>query len=306
MNFLLSIQNFYFCLFSQHIFFQNVTAVKTLIEMLEHQWILPRAVPFSILESEHKFEAVTLYNVLYSAKDYDTFYKTAVYLRDHVNENLFAYVLSIAIVNRPDTRGIYIPRLYEVFPSYFNNGEIMTTAQRLNTHGERMIKNYPSTFKWDENIVIRWNATIWPYYNSQSTPVSYFTHDYGLNAFYYHVHLVQPAWLHSEALPVHKERRGEWFWFMHKQLIARYYMERLSNGLSEIPELGHEIVKEGYSSGLLYHNGVPFPVRPNYFHLDQPEFVNEIEEINDYERRIRDAIDQGYVLNVSAFSYNYK
>lgn len=271
--------------------------------MLEHQWVLPRAVPFSILENEHKFEAITLYNVLYSAKDYDTFYKAAVYLRDRVNENLFAYVLSVAIVSRPDTKGIYVPRLYEIFPSYFNNGEIMTTAQRINTHGFRMIEHYPSTYKWDDNVVIRWNATIWPYYNSQSTPVAYFTHDYSLNTFYYNLHLSQPSWLSSEQLPVNKHRRGEWFWFLHKQLVTRYYMERLSNGLSEIPELGHDIVKEGYNSGLLYHNGVPLPVRPNYFHLDQPQIVNEIQEIYDYERRIRDAIDQGYLVNVSLFFF---
>ncbi|KAJ8712293.1 hypothetical protein PYW07_005135 [Mythimna separata] len=277
--------------------YSNVTAVTTFIKMLEHQWVLPRAVPFSILESEHRFEAITLYNVLYSAKDYDTFYKTAVYLRDRVNENLFVYVLSVVIATRPDTNGIYIPRLYEVAPSYFNNGEIMTTAQRINTHGFRMIDHYPSTYKWDENVVIRWNATIWPYYNSQSTPVAYFTHDYTLNTFYYNVHLSQPSWLNSEVLPVNRHRRGEWFWFLHKQIVARYYMERLSNGLGEIPELGHEIVKEGYNSGLLYHNGVPFPVRPNYFHLDQPQFVNEIQEITDYERRVRDAIDQGYLIN---------
>ncbi|KAJ8715022.1 hypothetical protein PYW08_005003 [Mythimna loreyi] len=277
--------------------YSNVTAVTTYIELLDHQWVLPRAVPFSMLESAHRFEAITLYNVLYSAKDYDTFYKTAVYLRDLVNENLFVYVLSVVTVTRPDTKGIYIPRLYEVFPSYFNNGEIMTTAQRINTHGFRMIEHYPSTYKWDENVVIRWNATIWPYYNSQSTPVAYFTHDYGLNTFYYNVHLSQSSWLNSEVLPINRHRRGEWFWFFHKQIVARYYMERLSNGLGEIPELGHEIVKEGYNSGLLYHNGVPFPVRPNYFHLDQPHFVNEIEEIYDYERRIRDAIDQGYLID---------
>nr|AAT76805.1 hexamerine [Helicoverpa armigera] len=277
--------------------YSNVTAVTTYIEMLEHQWILPRAVPFSLLQAEHRFGAVTLYNVLISAKDYDTFYKTAVYVRDLVNENLFAYVLSIAILNRPDTQGIYIPRLPEVFPSYFYNGEIMTTAQRINTHGQNMVEHYPSTYKWDNNVVIRWNATIWPYLRSETMPLAYFTHDFSLNTFYYNLHLAQPSWLHSEVLPVNKHRRGEWFWFLHKQILTRYYMERLSNGLGEIPELGHEIVQYGYASGLLYHNGVPFPARPNYFNLDQPQLVNEIQEILDYERRIRDAIDQGYVVN---------
>ncbi|KAF9789112.1 hypothetical protein SFRURICE_005714 [Spodoptera frugiperda] len=277
--------------------FSNVTAVTTFIEMLEHKWVLPRAVPFSVLESEHKFEAVTLYNVLYSAKDYDTFYKAAVYFRERVNENLFAYVLGVVIVNRPDTKGIYIPRLHEVFPSFYNNGEILTTAQRINTHGHRLVESYPSTYKWDNNVVIRWNDTIWPYSNNHITPVVYFTNDIGLNTFYYNYHLAQPSWLHSEVLPLNKERRGEWFWFVHSQIVARYYMERLSNGLGEIPELGHEIVKEGHNPGLLYHNGIAFPVRPDYYHLDRPVLVQALQKIDDYERRVRDAIEQGYVLN---------
>ncbi|XP_022823141.1 acidic juvenile hormone-suppressible protein 1-like [Spodoptera litura] len=277
--------------------FSNVTAVSTYIEMLEHKWVLPRAVPFSVLESAHKFEAVTLYNILYSAKDYDSFYKAAVYLRERVNENLFAYVLGVVILNRPDTQGIYIPRLHEVFPSYYYNGEILTTAQRINTHGHRLIESYPSTYKWDNNVVIRWNDTIWPYSNSYVSPVGYFTNDIGLNTYYYNYHLAQPSWLHSEVLPLNKVRRGEWLWFVHQQMLARYYMERLSNGLGEIPELGHEIVKEGYNPGLLYHNGIAFPVRPDYYHLDQPLLVHALQKIDDYERRVRDAIEQGYVLN---------
>ena len=42
---------------------------------------------------------------------------------------------------------------------------------------------------------------------------------------------------------------------------------------------------------------IALPIRPNYFHLNQPVFVEALEEIMDYEQRIRDAIDQGYVLS---------
>nr|P22327.1 RecName: Full=Acidic juvenile hormone-suppressible protein 1; Short=AJHSP1; Flags: Precursor [Trichoplusia ni] len=276
--------------------FSNVTAVTTYIKMLENQCCVPRAVPFSILEDEHKFEVVTLFNVLHSAKDYDTFYKTAVYVRDRVNPDLFSYVLSAVIVNRPDTKGIYIPRVFEIFPSYFNNGEIMTTAARINTHGDRLVDFYPSTYKWDKNVVIRWN----PHLALLQQP----EHTYSLlhSRLQPQLILLQrslslPGWLQTEALPVNQHRRGEWFWFLHKQLIARYYMERLSNGLGEIPELGHETVKDGTTRSFGTTMEFSSPVRPNNFNLDQPEFVNEVEQIYDYERRVRDAIDQGYVLN---------
>lgn len=286
--------------FNLKVFFvlQNTTAAKTYVNMIKHKWYLPRAVPFSVYEPAHAFEALTLFNVLYSANDYETFYKTAVYLRDIINEGLFVYVLNTVIVQRADTQGITIPLIYEVFPSYFNSGEIMTTAQRINVHGNKFIENYPSTYLWDNNVVISWNATSWPYYG-KNFAVTYFTHDYGLNAYNYHVNLAYPYWLGGNVIPGFKRaRRGEIWWFYHKQLLARYYMERLSNGLGEIPEIT-EVVEDGYNPGLLYHNGIPFPVRPNYYNLEQPHLSKEIEAVTEYERRLWESIDQGYIVNVS-------
>ncbi|XP_049876502.1 acidic juvenile hormone-suppressible protein 1-like [Pectinophora gossypiella] len=275
--------------------YTNVTAVKIFGELWENG-LLPRAVPFTILNPDHRFEAVTLFNVLYSAKDYDTFYKTAVFFRQHINEGVFVYVLSAAILHRHDTQGLIVPPIYEIFPSFFHNGEIMTTAQRLNTHGISNIEHFPSTFVWNDNIVIRWNETVWPYVYEDS--LAYFTNDHELNTYYYNMHLTYPFWLGGETCPLVKDRRGEWFWFVHKQIVARYYLERLSNGQTEIPELGTDVVQHGYWSGLLHHNGIPYPVRPNHYHLLQPHLVDELTEIDDYERRIRDAIDRGYVETV--------
>lgn len=272
--------------------------MKIWLDLEKHNWLLPFSVPFSIQNPIHQFEAVLLFNVLYSAKDYDTFYKSAVYVKDRVNQDLFIYVLNTLNIHRSDLKKCIIPPIYECLPEYFNNGEILTTAQRIGVHGARMIQYYPSTYKWDNSIVIRWNATTWPY-NCRSNPISYFLNDYGLMAHYYYSHLTFPNWLGDKVVPITKDRRGEWFWFIHKQLLSRYYMERLSNGLGEIGELDDNVVHEGYNSGYMYHNGIPYPVRPNHFHLDQPEYMEELERIKDYERRIRDAIERGYIINVS-------
>ncbi|MEZ7808584.1 hypothetical protein [Alcaligenes phenolicus] len=40
-----------------------------------------------------------------------------------------------------------------------------------------------------------------------------------------------------------------------------------------------------------------FPSRPSYFQLDQPYLVSAIDQIESYEARIRDAIDQGYIIS---------
>lgn len=275
-----------------------MTSVKTYVGMLKNNWQLPRAVPYAVNDHSHNFETRTLFNILYTAKDYETFYKAAVYLREKVNEGLYAYVLSVAILYRPDTQGVVVPPIYEIFPSFFNNGEVMTTAQRINTHGFRHIEHFPSTHQWDNNVVIRWNATAWPYIDNTNFPVTYFTHDYGLNAYYYYYNLMYPYWLGSDIIPgLNQERRGEYWLYIHKQILARYYMERLSNGLGEIPDLS-KWVKEGYTSGLMYHNGIPYPSRPNHFQLEQPEFMSYLESAWEYERRLWMAVDQGYILNV--------
>lgn len=273
--------------------FQNVTAVKIFNEW-NAEGFLPKGVPFSVLVPGHRYETLTLFNVLYSAKDYSTFYKTACYLKNFINEGLFIYVLSAAILHRPDTQGIYIPPIYEVFPSFFNNGEIMNTAQRINVQGKHLVEYYPSTYVHNNDVIIKWNETVWPYYEND---VSYFTQDHTLNAFYYNFNLVFPKWFGAEMKPLVKDFRGELFLYVHRQILARYYMERLSSGLGEIPELSTEVVEQGFTSGLLYFNGIPFPARPNHFHLDQPEYVEELTRITEYEGRIREAIESGFFID---------
>lgn len=263
--------------------------------------MVPRGLPFTVLENTHRFELETLFNVFYSAKDFETFYKTAVWARDHVNEGLFVYALSTAIVHRHDTQGIVIPQIYEIFPWFFHNSQIMTTAERINVQGQWMVEHYPTTYNWENNVVIKANMTNWPYYINKEMKISYFTHDLGLNTHYYNWFLHYPKWLGGEVIPLVKDRRGEWFWFVHKQFLTRYYMERLSNGLGEIPDLTWDVpVEVGYESGLSYSNGIPFPVRPNHWDIEQPQHSELLEKLVTFERRVRDAIDAGYVINVSS------
>lgn len=266
--------------------------------MLWHNWTLPQGVPFSILESTHQYEAVTFFHLLYSAKTYDTFYKTAVYLRPLLNEQLFVYVLSTAIYHRHDTQDIVVPPMYNVFPSFYFNNEIMTTAQRVNTHWKQWVEHYPSTYIWEDNVVIRANETLWPYYNKDSA-VEYFTHDPVVAELYSTQHLSYPFWLGQESCPMIKNKRGELIWWWHRQLLARYYMERLSNGLGEIPELDWKVIEEGYASGLSYWNGIAFPSRPDHFHMDSPWMQEKLQEIEEYESRVRSAIDIGFYVTVS-------
>jgi hypothetical protein len=271
------------------------------VGLIENGWTVPRDVPFSVLEEYHRFEVMCYYNFLLSAKDFDTFYSAAVYLRPQINQYLFTYVLSVALYQRPDTQGMYVPPAHQVYPTSFYNSEVMAIARKVSSYDKKNIEYFPSTFMWNDNVVIRWNETLWSYFSREQS-MAYYTHDLGLNDYYYNDHILYPYWLGADANPsLVKDNRGERFWFNHKYFLARYYMERLSNGLGEIPNLGLDVLPQGYSSGLAYDNGIQFPVRPNYFYLQQPWFVNEIKEIVEYESRVMEAIDKGYVESVSIY-----
>lgn len=66
---------------------------------------------------------------------------SACFCRDRLNPQLFNYCLSVAILHRPDTRGIGIPPLAESFPQHFldasvfpqarEQASVMTTEQRV-------------------------------------------------------------------------------------------------------------------------------------------------------------------------------
>lgn len=268
--------------------------------MIERKWFLPRSVPYSPYEAGHNAETFTLFNVLYSAKTFETFYNTAVYMREIVNQGLFYFVLSTTIFYRHDTQGLTIPPIYENMPSYFNYGEIINTADKVKAFGHGFATTYPAISIFGSNdAVINAYEIFWPYRGDSIAPIKYFTNDYGLNAGYYYTTAMYPQWLGKHQISgVGKDRRGELWWFNHKQIIARYYLERLSAGLGEIPVLT-DVVTEGFNPGLVYENGIPYPSRPDDFHLDRPEFYDAIETIKKFEERLWDAIDQGFYFDVS-------
>ncbi|MGD7402500.1 hypothetical protein ACQCQP_26655, partial [Ralstonia pseudosolanacearum] len=80
---------------------------------------------FSVMDYEHRDEVVALFHVFYYAKDWETFYKTMVWARFHVNEGMFIYALTVAVLHRADMVGIVLPAPYEIYPYYFFNSEVI-------------------------------------------------------------------------------------------------------------------------------------------------------------------------------------
>lgn len=261
---------------------------------------------------EHLEQAIALFKLFYYAKDWKTFYKTAVWAREYINERMFVYAFSVAVLHRPDTQGIVLPPIYEITPHLFFNQEVINEASILKqTFNERNINALNNDRQFD-GITVYSNYSGWYLNLHPEQSMSYFMEDIELNAQYYNVHLWMPFWMDSkEFKQLETHPRGQIYLYQIYQRLARLYMERLSNDYGEVHEIDFDSpVEVHYHPSLVYPNGLPFPSRPKFAELapyyrtngekwTNPEYSHSLAFVKDYAGRISDAADRGFALAVS-------
>nr|CCA94928.1 hemocyanin subunit g [Mastigoproctus giganteus] len=246
--------------------------------------ILPRGTLFSCFHEVHLKEATVLYQYLHDAKDFDEFIKRAKLARDTVNEGLFTYSLSVALLHRDDCKGVHIPPIQEIFPDRF------IPAETINLARKEVYRN-PK-----EDIVVPVEKTgniLDPEYK-----LAYYREDIETNAHHWHWHIVYPATWDAEKMGHIKDRKGELFYYMHQQMCARYDCERLSNGMNRmIPFHNFEEKLEGYAPHLIsLVSGLQYGARPQGFSLRDLKDV-DVQSMERWRERIIEAIQLGYVID---------
>jgi hypothetical protein len=122
--------------------------------------LLPRGQVFSLFNERHRQQMITIFESFFFAEDWDTFFRTACYVRDRVNEGQFIYALSVAVLHRQDTRGIVLPPAYEIYPHLFVNSEVIHAAYkakmrqepavvRMNFTGKQVFLTVHDTYSWE-------------------------------------------------------------------------------------------------------------------------------------------------------------
>lgn len=279
--------------------FQNKVVVEDFIKLLR-TGLLPKNKIFTITNDRQRDEVVALFHLFYFAKDFETFYKVACWARDNVNEGMFVYALTVAVIHRDDTRGMKLPPPYEIYPFYFFNTEVIDKAMTLKTKEDimdRKLADFYGVYKKDDIFYIKSNYSGWYTATNEETKLTYFTEDIDLNTYYFYFHATYPFWMGSEEFGLVKDRKGELVLHTHQQILARYYMERLSNNMGEIPNfMWTKDIKTGFKSSLKHLNGMVFPSRSNDFNLCTEDNLYDITEVDDYERRIRDAVVDGFIV----------
>ncbi|XP_017467198.1 PREDICTED: phenoloxidase 2-like [Rhagoletis zephyria] len=256
---------------------------------------LPRDAQFSLFIPAHRRIAGRLIDIFMGLRSIDDLQSVAAYSRDRVNPYLFNYALSVALLHRQDTKGLDLPSFAQNFPDKFVDSQVFRQVREEATvvpEGSRMPITIPRDYTASD---LEPEHRLW-----------YFREDLGINLHHWHWHLVYPFEAGDRAI-VNKDRRGELFYYMHEQVVARYNLERFSNNLSRVVRFNNlrEPIQEGYfpkMDSLVASRAWP----PRFEDTKLSDLNRELDQINldvsDLERwrdRIFEAISQGFATDES-------
>ncbi|KAJ2945580.1 hypothetical protein O0L34_g404 [Tuta absoluta] len=261
---------------------------------------LPRGEIFTLHVDRQLKEVVTMFHMLYYAKDFSTFIKTACWMRMYLNEGMFVYALTVACRHREDCKGIILPPPYEIYPYYFVRSDVIQKAYMLKMKRgllDTKLCDFYGIRKTDKDVyIIDENIYDKRVYLNDEDKLRYFTEDIGLNTYYYYFHVDYPFWMRDDVFDKLRCRRFELTMYIYQQILARYYLERLSNGMGEIKTLSfHKTLRKGYWPWMMLHNGVELTKRTNNYVLLHDDNIDVMRMVDDYEMIIKEAIVKGYI-----------
>ncbi|XP_053995675.1 arylphorin subunit alpha-like [Hylaeus anthracinus] len=283
--------------------YNDQEAVQQFIWSYKNGLLLSRNAVYTTYNYEHRMEMKMLFEVFYSAKDFQTFYKTACWARINVNPGVFTTAFTVAVFYRNDCKYMKLPPIYEIYPNLFFSSKVIQDAQDFKMgqgYGSSQGIGSSETYK----IYANYSSAYMPDVDSEYK-LDYFMEDVELNSFYYYYQQVFPFWLSSKYFNIPKEIRGQFYYFFYKQLMGRYYLERMSQGLGEVNDFDwYKPIYPGYYSTLTYSNGVPVPQRNKYSDIPYYKYKH-LQEISVLEARIMDAIDSGYFVGQEGKQINF-
>lgn len=109
--------------------------MKEFLSIYKHG-MLPRGELFSLYYPQLLREMIALFKLFYHAKDFEIFFKTALWAKNNINEAQYTYALYSAVIRRPDTKFIQLPPIYEICPYFFFNSEVLQKANHALIFGK--------------------------------------------------------------------------------------------------------------------------------------------------------------------------
>ncbi|XP_061379353.1 arylphorin subunit alpha-like isoform X1 [Danaus plexippus] len=229
--------------------------IDNLLNLKATKGLLEKGQIFTEYKSGHLDELKAVFDVLYYANDFNTFYKAACWARQNLNCGLFVDAVYLALLSRRDTEKISIPPPYELLPNYFVRKDFIIKASSL-IRGEEIttdtVRNEGNAYILDVNYTTN-------FYDDSDVNLAYFHEDVGLNSYYFLTKLKNCRWLNENGSV---KNNGQYIYHTLKQLNARYNLERYANGLPELVGIDWDYLNESpYDPMLIYSNGNSFSER---------------------------------------------
>nr|ADE44158.1 methionine-rich hexamerin [Corcyra cephalonica] len=188
--------------------YTKTDVVKRFVNMMKIG-VLPRGEIFTLHLERHLEEVVTMFHVLYYAKDFASFIKTACWMRLYLNEGMFVYALTIAVRHRPDCKGIVLPPPYEIYPYFFVRGRVIPEILLANMSRKDFdIRNfaiYGIKKRVTKISIIDMKMSMTHVFILMTKTDLYFTEDIDLNTYYYYFHYDYPFWMKDDTM-----NTGDW------------------------------------------------------------------------------------------------
>ncbi|ROT84654.1 prophenoloxidase-2 [Penaeus vannamei] len=253
---------------------------------------VPIGSPFSFFIKSHRQAAKDLCDVFMRTKGAEDLLQVAARVHGQVNETLFIYALSFVILRKKELRNVRLPSIIEVFPGKFIPQEQLMKAQL------EVNRTDPNQ---SEPVVVEHGLEFSGTHLKPEHRLAYWREDYGINAHHWHWHLVYPI-----DMGVNRDRKGELFFYMHQQMVARYDMERLSLGLPRVQKLENwrAPIEDGYfpkltvnNSGRAWGSRQDDTVMQDFLRNDFGLDFTDVTDLEIWRSRLFDAIHQGFMID---------
>lgn len=281
-----------FNVFSSELY-QHLEAVNLFQRLRRDNKLLDRGDPFTSFADKHIKEAILIFQLYQSLKPSSDFFRVALWMKHNINPNVFIYsTITYLIANGYES---VIPAPYEVNPFYFFDSEIIRSGQKLINQ-----RSNANEFRLPPIKIRSRDLHLSP--NGEDA-LNYFRNDLDLNSFYYYLQMAYPPWL-GKQFPLKKDRRGELFLYEHQQLLARYNLERIGNGMKSVEDLKTDKANpSSHFPSMEHSNGRKLLERiPFYYPFGRER---QIKNILVMEKKLRDFIVNGQ-LKIRNITINFR
>jgi len=255
---------------------------------------------FSRFNQTHREVVQRVEDLLTSQDTFSNMFTLVLTIKEFLPIEVFVDVIYSLIQRRKDV-GFIIPSVVSVQPEDFFPGPVLESIFGSNSGVGRSRRQ---AVKWAKGSMagVDYRYKTLP----DSEPESkmwYFREDPLINANHFHWHQVlanndafKGSYMHSSNM----DRRGEMFYFMHRQLLCRANLERLSVGLEVTKPYGRddwgEPLKPGYDSMLGVGSSKKYAPRPSGASM----FASDQRKLKKLEDALRYHLGYNY-LNVQGW-----